>query len=288
MGLQVSRLIRTAYGPFTIEGMEPGDAEEIAEAELRSFRTTLKMRIIAGEWRGRAIEAPPGSTTRPTADRVRETLFSMLVSRLGSFDELRVADLFAGSGALGLEALSRGAASATFVESDAKAAAAIRRNAEKLGASDRVRVIAGSALSLPRSEPFDLIFADPPYAAGSGTAVVASIAAGGWLAPRRLAERRNQPRRCGRCGRAHPRGSPRRRPRAAYAFAPPLAAFRISSISVADAAADRCSGSLSGFLHRLAGALAAAPSPPLVKPCSASEASAAVAATATNSATSGL
>jgi 16S rRNA (guanine966-N2)-methyltransferase len=140
------------------------------------------MRIIAGEWRGRAIEAPPGRETRPTADRVRETLFSMLASRLGSFEELRVADLYAGSGALGLEALSRGAASATFVEIDAKAAAAIRRNAEKLGASDRVRVVAGSALALPRSEPFDLIFADPPYSPGSGSAVVQSICNSGWLA----------------------------------------------------------------------------------------------------------
>jgi 16S rRNA (guanine966-N2)-methyltransferase len=140
------------------------------------------VRIIAGEWRGRTIEAPPGQATRPTADRVRETLFSMLASRLGSFEDLRVADLFAGSGALGLEALSRGAASATFVETDSAAAAAIRRNAEKLGASGRVRVIAGSALALPRSEPFDLMFADPPYAPGSGTAVVESIIRAGWLA----------------------------------------------------------------------------------------------------------
>lgn len=140
------------------------------------------MRIIAGEWRGRAIETPPGVDTRPTADRVRETLFSMLVSRLGSFEDLRVADLFAGSGALGLEGLSRGAASATFVESGAAAAAAIRRNAEKLGASGRVQVIAGSALALPKSEPFDLIFADPPYAPGSGSAVVQSICKTDWLA----------------------------------------------------------------------------------------------------------
>jgi 16S rRNA (guanine966-N2)-methyltransferase len=109
----------------------------------------------------------------------------MLASRLGGFDELRVADLFAGSGALGLEALSRGAASATFVESDARAAAAIRRNAEKLGAS--VTILGGSALALPRAEPFDLIFADPPYAAGAGTAVVKAVtnadwlAAGGWM-----------------------------------------------------------------------------------------------------------
>src|SRR3982750_60332 len=132
------------------------------------------MRIIAGTWRGRAIEAPPGRETRPTADRVRETLFSMLLSRLGSFEELRVADLYAGSGALGLEALSRGAASATFVERDVKAQAAIKRNAGKLGAD--VRVLGSSGLALPRSDPFDLIFADPPYAAGAGTAVVEAVA----------------------------------------------------------------------------------------------------------------
>jgi 16S rRNA (guanine966-N2)-methyltransferase len=140
------------------------------------------VRIIAGEWRGRIIDAPPGQATRPTADRVRETLFSMLTSRLGSFKDLRVADLFAGSGALGLEALSRGAAAATFVESDAQAAAAIRRNADRFGASERVSVIGGSALALPRSEPFDLVFADPPYAPGSGSAVVHSVVNAGWLA----------------------------------------------------------------------------------------------------------
>ena len=82
------------------------------------------MRIIAGSWRARPLEAPPGHVTRPTADRVRETLFSMLASRLGPFEGLRVADLFAGSGALGLEALSRGAAFACFVENDPQAAAA--------------------------------------------------------------------------------------------------------------------------------------------------------------------
>jgi 16S rRNA (guanine966-N2)-methyltransferase len=140
------------------------------------------VRIIAGEWRGRPIEAPLGQATRPTADRVRETLFNILSSRLGSFEQLRVADLFAGSGALGLEALSRGAAFAAFVESDSSAVATIRRNADKLGASERVRVIGGSALSLPRSEPFDLIFADPPYAAGSGTAAVRAITSSNWLA----------------------------------------------------------------------------------------------------------
>ena len=141
------------------------------------------MRIIAGAWRGRVIEAPPGQATRPTADRVREALFSMLTSRLGSFEELRVADLFAGSGALGFEALSRGAAHATFVESDAKASAVIRRNAEKLGATHRVQMLGGSALALPRSEPFDLILTDPPYSPGSGSAVVEAVTKAGWLAP---------------------------------------------------------------------------------------------------------
>ena len=139
------------------------------------------MRIIAGEWRGRRLAFPPGMATRPTGDRVRETLFAMLASRLGSFDGLRVADLFAGSGALGFEALSRGAASATFVESDRAATTAIRANAAALGARERMQVIGGSALALPRGEPFDLIFADPPYAEGAGNAVVAAVAAAGWL-----------------------------------------------------------------------------------------------------------
>jgi 16S rRNA (guanine966-N2)-methyltransferase len=112
---------------------------------------------------------------------VRETLFSMLASRLGGFEELRVADLFAGSGALGLEALSRGAAEATFVENDLAAANVIRRNAEKLKAPARLLTL--SAFALPKSEPFDLIFADPPYAAGSGSAALQSVAKADWLAP---------------------------------------------------------------------------------------------------------
>lgn len=139
------------------------------------------MRIISGRWRGRTLEAPSGLATRPTADRVRETLFSMLASRLGSFEDLRIADLFAGSGALGFEALSRGAGSATFVERDPKASAIIRRNAAKLGVEPRL--LSGSALALPRAGPFDLIFADPPYAAGSGTALVHSVVNADWLAP---------------------------------------------------------------------------------------------------------
>ena len=140
------------------------------------------MRIIAGHFRGRSLEAPRGSATRPTGDRVREALFSMLASRVGSFEGLRIADLYAGSGALGLEALSRGAASAIFVEADGSAQAAIKANAAKLGVADRVRILGGSALALPRSEPFDLIFADPPYTPGSGSGIVKAVSNAGWLA----------------------------------------------------------------------------------------------------------
>lgn len=107
----------------------------------------------------------------------------MLASRLGTLEGVRVADLFAGSGALGFEALSRGAGSATFVESNPQALAAIRRNAARFEAGERVRVVAGSALALPRSDPFDLIFADPPYAPESGNAAVRAIVDAGWLAP---------------------------------------------------------------------------------------------------------
>jgi 16S rRNA (guanine966-N2)-methyltransferase len=141
------------------------------------------VRIIAGQFRGRPLQAPAGSATRPTADRVREALFSMLASRLGSFEDLRVADLYAGSGALGLEAISRGAGHSTFVDNESKAQAAIKVNAAKLGVTDQVRIAAGSALALPRSDPFDLIFADPPYSPGSGSAVVKAVADSGWLAP---------------------------------------------------------------------------------------------------------
>jgi 16S rRNA (guanine966-N2)-methyltransferase len=141
------------------------------------------MRIIAGEWRGRKLAAPEGMATRPTGDRVRETLFSMLVSRLGSFDGLRVADLYAGSGALGLEALSRGAALACFVEQDQRALAAIRANIDSLGIGGRTQILSRSAETLPLQQPFDLVFADPPYAAGSGTSAVRQIRACGWVAP---------------------------------------------------------------------------------------------------------
>ena len=137
------------------------------------------MRIIAGQWRGRPIIAPKGEATRPTADRMREALFSMLASRLGSFDELAVADLFAGSGALGLEALSRGAASCVFVEQDRAAVDALKTNIAKLGAKADVR--AQSVLALPpATKPYDLILMDPPYGTGAGAVALDKLGRLGW------------------------------------------------------------------------------------------------------------
>lgn len=141
------------------------------------------MRIIAGEWRGRKLVAPTGATTRPTADRARETLFSMLTSRLGGFTGLNVADLFAGSGALGLEALSRGAASCLFVDSDRDAIAAIRTNVAHLGATT-ADIRQSSALSPHKvSKAFDLILLDPPYAQDNIDALLDQLTAQGWTTP---------------------------------------------------------------------------------------------------------
>jgi 16S rRNA (guanine966-N2)-methyltransferase len=140
------------------------------------------MRIIAGEWRGRVLAAPKGDATRPTADRTREALFSMLTSRVGDFEGLAVADLFAGSGALGFEALSRGAASCLFVEQDRAALDALRANAEKLGVRADVR--AASVLALgPAAKPMDLILMDPPYGTGAGSVALDKLARLGWTSP---------------------------------------------------------------------------------------------------------
>ncbi len=142
------------------------------------------MRIIAGEWRGRRLAAPKGEQTRPTADRARETLFAMLTSRLGTFEGLQVADLFAGSGALGLEALSRGAAHCLFVEQDRAAVDVIRANVAALGAQGRARVEAGSVMALrAATRPLDLILADPPYDTGAGEVALDRLLRLGWIGP---------------------------------------------------------------------------------------------------------
>ena len=140
------------------------------------------MKVVAGAWRGRKIEAPPGLATRPTSARTREALFSMLASRIGTFEELVVADLFAGTGALGLEALSRGAGSCTFVERDREARARLEANARRLGALDRCRISAADAARFAGG-PFDLVFLDPPYGEGLASACLESLARSGSIAP---------------------------------------------------------------------------------------------------------
>lgn len=138
------------------------------------------MRVIAGIWRGRQLVAPKGDTTRPTADRTREALFSMLTSRLGSFEGLAVADLFAGSGALGIEALSRGAASCLFVEQDRAAIDALRANLAKLRATGDVRAMSVLGLGLATA-PLDVVMMDPPYGSGAGAVALDKLTRLGWI-----------------------------------------------------------------------------------------------------------
>ena len=142
------------------------------------------MRVISGEWRGRKLLAPKGDATRPTADRTRETLFSMLTSRLGSFEGLVVADLFAGSGALGIEALSRGAATCLFAEQDRDALDVLRGNLSSLGAAARADVRAGSVLGLgPAPRAYDLLMLDPPYGTGAASVALDKLHRLGWIGP---------------------------------------------------------------------------------------------------------
>ena len=123
------------------------------------------MRVVAGDARGRTIVAPEGTRTRPTSDRVRESIFNMLFS-LGATGELDALDLYAGCGALGIEALSRGATHCTFVEKDRRAVECIRDNLDSLGYADRSTVIQADVLEwVERNEQgFDVVLADPPYA----------------------------------------------------------------------------------------------------------------------------
>jgi 16S rRNA (guanine966-N2)-methyltransferase len=139
------------------------------------------MKIVAGKWRGRPLAAPPGDATRPTNARAREALFSMLTSRIGSFEGLAVLDLFAGTGALGLEAMSRGCAHGTFVETDRAALAALKANIAKLGADATVLSVPAQALGRAL-RPHDIALLDPPYGSGLVGKTLARLA-DGWLAP---------------------------------------------------------------------------------------------------------
>ena len=146
------------------------------------------MRIIAGKHRGRRIAAPPGHLVRPTADRVREALFAILASGVAGaaavYEGAPVVDLFAGTGALGLEALSRGAVHATFVDNQAASLDVIARNAATLGESERITLLARDATRLgvgPARVPCALAFLDAPYGSGLAQAALAGLAVGGWL-----------------------------------------------------------------------------------------------------------
>jgi 16S rRNA (guanine966-N2)-methyltransferase len=149
------------------------------------------MRIVGGRLRGRPLAGPRSSAIRPTSDRLRETLFNILVH---SHDlpqaGTRALDLFAGTGALGMEALSHGAMATLFVETSVEGRGILRTNIESLGLTGVTRILRRDATDLGSAgtiQPFDLVFCDPPYGKGLGEAALASAAAGRWLKPEALA-----------------------------------------------------------------------------------------------------
>ncbi len=144
------------------------------------------MRVVGGQFRGRALATPQDARVRPTSDRVREAVFNILAHGIPDFSlqGAKVMDLFAGTGALGIEAVSRGASYCLFVEQDAEARGLIRRNVEAFGLSGVTRIFRRDATDLGPAnsrDAFDLVFADPPYGRGLGEQGVASAATGGWL-----------------------------------------------------------------------------------------------------------
>lgn len=148
------------------------------------------LRIIGGKHRGRSLVTPEGMATRPTASRAREALFNVLMHAKWRDDgtspliDTRVLDAFAGSGALGMEALSRGAAHATFLDNDATAIKLIGENLRKLGETGAARVVRADATRPPPGrEPCDLVFLDPPYRSGQAAPALAALAEAGWIAP---------------------------------------------------------------------------------------------------------
>lgn len=145
------------------------------------------MRIVGGEFRGRPLATPRGDAIRPTTDRTREALFNVLAhAHAGRLEGARVLDLFAGTGALGLEAISRGAAHCLFVEESAEGRGLIRENVESFGLQGRTKIFRRDATSLGSAgtiPPFDLLLADPPYGKGLGQKALLSVAGGGWLVP---------------------------------------------------------------------------------------------------------
>lgn len=147
------------------------------------------MRVIGGQWKGHRLVAPPGSGTRPTTDRVREAVFSSVFSLIGDLEGLAVIDLYAGSGALGIEALSRGAAHVTFVERDRRALSTVRANLASMDVEQhRWRLVPTDASRLataPPGAPVALLFADPPYTIEPAEEwqVLEALGSSGWLGP---------------------------------------------------------------------------------------------------------
>ena len=146
------------------------------------------MRIVGGTFKGRSLAGPTAAATRPTSDRVREAIFNILTHGIDGFTQegARVLDLFAGTGALGLEAMSRGARVCQFVDDSAEARGLIRRNADALGLIGQVKIWRRDATKLGPCAPqpgFDLVFADPPYGKGLGEKALVSLIEGAWLNP---------------------------------------------------------------------------------------------------------
>lgn len=145
------------------------------------------MRIVAGKFRGKQLETPKSDEIRPTADRVREAVFSIIGSRIGpSLDGVHVLDLFAGTGAMGIEALSRGAEHCVFVDTGVEARGLIRGHIEAFGIAGQVKLLRRDATDMgpaERIKPAHLVFADPPYGKGLGERAIASALAGGWITP---------------------------------------------------------------------------------------------------------
>jgi 16S rRNA (guanine966-N2)-methyltransferase len=148
------------------------------------------MRVVGGRLRGRTIASPSSRDIRPTADRLRESLFNILMHAYGNpVNDARVLDLFAGTGALGIEAVSRGAAFALFVDNGAEARALLRQNVEALGLGGTTKVYRRNATRLGPAhplEPFSLVFMDPPYGKGLAEQALVSLHEGGWLTPQAL------------------------------------------------------------------------------------------------------
>jgi 16S rRNA (guanine966-N2)-methyltransferase len=144
------------------------------------------MRIVSGRFRGKALLSPTDDSIRPTSDRARESVFNILASRIGvNLDGRKVLDLFAGTGALGLEAISRGATGAVFVDTGAEARGIIRDHIEAFGIAGIAKLLRRDATELGVAGtmgPFDLVFLDPPYGKGLGEKALESLGAGGWLA----------------------------------------------------------------------------------------------------------